>query len=214
MLRVSARIGKKTNCITSIRRLAWPGGPPHTPQHGKARHSPSDLSRPAPAAAGHACLRASRLHRRRWLPRPAFTRSGKRPLLVLPRPCARIQRELGFLPGDVRRRCRALYPQQCHLAAADLGLLSEVGLGPEARAQRKRKAEEQRVSPDSPEGRYIAALAILDLKPGATEKEIKARYKELAKRHHPDRNGGDRAAEERLKEINQAYTVLVARPAV
>lgn len=96
----------------------------------------------------------------------------------------------------------------------DLGLLSEVGLGPEARAQRKRKAEEQRVNPDSPEGRYIAALAILDLKPGATEKEIKARYKELAKRHHPDRNGGDKAAEERLKEINQAYTVLVARPAV
>ena len=38
--------------------------------------------------------------------------------------------------------------------------------------------------------------------------EVKARYKELAKRHHPDRNGGDRAAEERLKVINLAYAAI------
>ena len=38
--------------------------------------------------------------------------------------------------------------------------------------------------------------------------EIKARYKALAKLHHPDANGGDKAAEERLKSINQAYTLL------
>lgn len=37
---------------------------------------------------------------------------------------------------------------------------------------------------------------------------IKARYKELVKRHHPDANGGDRLAEERLKEINDAYRTL------
>ncbi len=35
--------------------------------------------------------------------------------------------------------------------------------------------------------------------------EVKSRYKELAKRHHPDANGGDRAAEERFKSINMAY---------
>ncbi len=35
--------------------------------------------------------------------------------------------------------------------------------------------------------------------------EVKARYKELAKRNHPDANGGDRAAEERFKVINLAY---------
>ena len=34
---------------------------------------------------------------------------------------------------------------------------------------------------------------------------LKTRYKELAKRHHPDANGGDRASEERLKSINLAY---------
>jgi len=35
--------------------------------------------------------------------------------------------------------------------------------------------------------------------------EVKHRYKELAKSHHPDANGGDRAAEERFKTINLAY---------
>ena len=38
--------------------------------------------------------------------------------------------------------------------------------------------------------------------------EVKTRYKELAKRHHPDANGGDRGAEERLKVINLAYAAL------
>ncbi len=38
--------------------------------------------------------------------------------------------------------------------------------------------------------------------------ELKSRYKTLARRHHPDANGGDRAAEERLKTINVAYTAL------
>ena len=37
---------------------------------------------------------------------------------------------------------------------------------------------------------------------------VKSRYKELAKRHHPDANGGDRAAEERLKTINLAYAAV------
>jgi hypothetical protein len=37
---------------------------------------------------------------------------------------------------------------------------------------------------------------------------LKARYKELAKRHHPDANGGDRASEEQLKLINLAYAAI------
>lgn len=52
------------------------------------------------------------------------------------------------------------------------------------------------------------ALAVLELDPRATPAEIKTRYKQLAKRHHPDANGGDKAAEDRLKIINQAYTFL------
>jgi len=52
------------------------------------------------------------------------------------------------------------------------------------------------------------ALAALDLEPMATWPEIKARYKTLVKRFHPDANGGDKRAEERLKTINQAYSIL------
>ena len=37
---------------------------------------------------------------------------------------------------------------------------------------------------------------------------LKTRYKELAKLHHPDANGGDRASEERLKSINLAYAAV------
>ncbi len=40
--------------------------------------------------------------------------------------------------------------------------------------------------------------------------DVKTRYKALAKVHHPDANGGDRAAEERLKTINLAYAALRA----
>jgi DnaJ-domain-containing protein 1 len=39
--------------------------------------------------------------------------------------------------------------------------------------------------------------------------DVKRRYKDLAKRNHPDLHGGDRAAEERLKLINEAYTYLL-----
>jgi DnaJ-domain-containing protein 1 len=52
------------------------------------------------------------------------------------------------------------------------------------------------------------ALAVLDLDPPVEFAAIKARYKELVKRHHPDANGGDKSAEERLKVINEAFTVL------
>ena len=62
--------------------------------------------------------------------------------------------------------------------------------------------------PHSPEDE---ALVIMDLPVGATLDEIKVRYKELVKRHHPDANGGDKEAEERLKLINQAYTILKAQ---
>jgi DnaJ-domain-containing protein 1 len=60
-----------------------------------------------------------------------------------------------------------------------------------------------------PQGRTARMLAVLDLAPGATRAELKARYKQLAKRHHPDLHGGDKRAEERLKLINEAYTYLL-----
>ena len=52
------------------------------------------------------------------------------------------------------------------------------------------------------------ALETMELAPPLDLTHLKARYKELVKRYHPDANGGDNAAEERLKDINEAYTTL------
>ena len=48
----------------------------------------------------------------------------------------------------------------------------------------------------------------LDVDRGATDVEIKAAYRRLALRWHPDRNPGDKAAEDRFKELSIAYAVL------
>ena len=54
------------------------------------------------------------------------------------------------------------------------------------------------------------AFSVLGLEFPVTRDEVKARYKELVKRHHPDANGGEKDAEERIKRINQAHEVLMS----
>jgi hypothetical protein len=54
------------------------------------------------------------------------------------------------------------------------------------------------------------ALHTLGLEGCPSAAEIKRRFKQLVKRHHPDANGGDRSTEERLKEVIQAYNYLKA----
>ena len=49
---------------------------------------------------------------------------------------------------------------------------------------------------------------VLGLKKGATDDEIKRAYRKLAMKYHPDKNPGDKKAEENFKEINEAYSVL------
>ncbi|KMK51181.1 molecular chaperone DnaJ [[Actinobacillus] muris] len=49
---------------------------------------------------------------------------------------------------------------------------------------------------------------VLGLSKGASEQEIKRAYKRLAAKHHPDKNQGSKDAEEKFKEIKEAYEVL------
>lgn len=49
---------------------------------------------------------------------------------------------------------------------------------------------------------------VLGVSENAGKDEIKKKYRELAKKYHPDRNKGDKAAEEKFKEISEAYQVL------
>ena len=49
---------------------------------------------------------------------------------------------------------------------------------------------------------------VLGLKKGAGEDEIKKAFRKMAMKYHPDKNPGDRTAEEKFKEVNEAYSVL------
>ena len=70
---------------------------------------------------------------------------------------------------------------------------------------RRSEAEPERRPLKNLERRSPAALNLEGSESGS---EIKARYKELVKRLHPDANGGDRSSEDRLRQIIQAYHYL------
>ena len=91
-------------------------------------------------------------------------------------------------------------------AADPLGILRE--LGGRGRWEPGQERPER-------EGRMIRnverkALDTLGLELDASRAEIKATFKQLVKRHHPDANGGDRTSEDRLRDIIQAYNYLKA----
>ncbi len=83
-----------------------------------------------------------------------------------------------------------------------LGLLYATPL----HAKRTKQAERPQAPPE-----LRAALDVLGLEWPLDQPTLRARYHELAKQLHPDANGGDRGAEDRLKDVNRAYSLLRQR---
>ena len=84
-------------------------------------------------------------------------------------------------------------------------------LQPHARPVRPvRRPRRTRARPRERKAKPLEAKALetLGLDTKATGSDIKSRYKELVKRHHPDANGGDRGSEDRFRDVLQAYRVL------
>jgi len=64
-------------------------------------------------------------------------------------------------------------------------------------------------APKKPATAEERAMVTLDLTPPVTIIALKARYKQLVKLYHPDANGGDKAAEEKFKDISEAYRIVM-----
>ncbi len=106
-------------------------------------------------------------------------------------------------PFGARRRAARAFADGAF--ADPLGVFGRDPAGPGRRGGAGAGARANGPAPGTEEAR---ALAVMGLSAPVTLEEVKARYKELAMRDHPDRNGGDRRAEERLKSVNGAYTTL------
>lgn len=84
------------------------------------------------------------------------------------------------------------------------------GLGdnPDEQASRAWKEYESNGNRIESSSAEFEAMVIFGLEPPVDLEKIKKRYKELAKKHHPDLNKGCPKSEELLKQVNMSYTVL------
>lgn len=91
---------------------------------------------------------------------------------------------------------------------SDFDYLDPLGVLGSARPQHARRAPE----PERPRrpALVMKALETLDLDENADSAAIRAQYKTLVKRFHPDAHGGDRSFEERLRDIIRAHDTLKA----
>ncbi len=74
----------------------------------------------------------------------------------------------------------------------------------------REQAEREAASPFPRDSREARAMGELGLTWPVDRATLKARYRLLVKRFHPDANGGDKHAEERFKRVSEAYRVLLA----
>ena len=117
----------------------------------------------------------------------------------------------GMTPDQIEAQLRADTQWQrptWPLGRLGAGFLNEDALRDplEALAGHRRRSAERAAAATPSELRE--PLSTLGLEWPVSLDAVKTRYKELAKQHHPDANGGDRASEERLKVINIAYAAV------
>lgn len=114
-----------------------------------------------------------------------------------------IEREIRRTVGGERPTWRLRDRVSSRHFRFDIG--DHLGVFGEAAHQRDRASSPppSRLSADE-----TAAMTLMDLTPPLTMVALKSRYKLLVKRYHPDANGGDPGAEERIKQINAAYSLL------
>jgi curved DNA-binding protein CbpA len=111
---------------------------------------------------------------------------------------------IGMVGGNGRAKGKGGRPFAEGFASDDpFDILREFG-GPRASTAQARAEAERRTVRNAER----KALHALGLEEGAARTDIKARFKELVKRHHPDANGGDRTSEDKLREIIEAYNYL------
>jgi curved DNA-binding protein CbpA len=103
-------------------------------------------------------------------------------------------------PSKAARTGRANFQTGPWAADDPFGVFGELG----ARGGQKKGAREGRTILNAERKAYHS----LGLEADAGRTDIKAKFKELVKRHHPDANGGDRGSEDKLREIIQAYNYL------
>lgn len=96
---------------------------------------------------------------------------------------------------DVKGRAR---PADPFAAADDIFNLFEEAEGNATRPQAQMNGPERQ------------AMQVMGLLPPLETQALKARYKQLVKKHHPDANGGDKKSEEKMRAINEAYKTLMA----
>ena len=121
----------------------------------------------------------------------------------------------GMGDGDIARfREEAIFGHRPTWPMGKRTARARTGQGPLNVHDRHAVFDEDDESPRRPERQLtrlqVIAMDTLHLAHNSTLIDRKARYKELVKRFHPDANGGDRGAEERLKQVIKAYGVLRA----
>lgn len=72
----------------------------------------------------------------------------------------------------------------------------------------RRERWEERVSEPRFSAEERRALEMLGLSQSADRRTLRARYSQLVRKYHPDRNGGDRSMEKRLQQVVEAYQLL------